>query len=215
MSGADYDEDLETNPFFVAVRENFPDLFQQCLAEGLVVAVPRRGSIAGVNDFTRDQVLRHVLVVSEDFSLTRFHSLDGIVEVIAGGVGEVVRVVSVGDDDDVDAENDAAVETSTRLLFTETFYDDDMNKLQLWCVADPLVKISRLKSSPRPDLIDPAENPSTLLTDPTSVKECVDFLVQFVGGQPLLAKIQALAKHFETEARTDKMYVQVFLAIEL
>jgi hypothetical protein len=198
MASPDYDEDLETNPFFVAVRRDFPDLFQQCLAEGLILAVPRRGSVAGIETFDRDAILRHVLVTSDDFSLTRFHSLDGAVEVITGGVGDVVRVVNVGEDCDT-AKND---ETSTKLLFTETFYNDDMNKLQLWCLADPLVAIWPRKVTDHP--ADPLDNPSSLLPDSASVKECIDFLSQYVGGRPLLIKIQLLAKDFEKTVKSSR-----------
>lgn len=197
MSNADYDEDLETNPFFVFVRRDLPELFQQCLAEGLILAVPRRGSIAGIDSFDRDDVLRHILVVSEDFSLTRFYTFNGEAEVITGGVGDVVRVVKVDTADAVDGKSDAG-EISTKLLFTETFYDDDMNKLQLWCVSDPFFKILRKNLTDH----DPLNSPTVLLDDPSSVKECVDFLSKFVGGRHLLGRIQQLGRDFEKSVRT-------------
>ena len=208
MASADYDEDLETNPFFVFFRRDFPDLFRQCLAEGLILAIPRRGSVAGIDSFDRDEFLRHILVVSEDFSLTRFYTFSGDAEVIAGGVGDVVKVVKsdAAVNDVVDAKSDtvdvksydAVDDISTKLLFTETFYDDDMNKLQLWCVSDPFFKISSQNLTDR----DPLNNPSVMLTDPASVKECVDFLTKFVGGRQLVSRIQQLGKDFEKSVRS-------------
>lgn len=202
MANADYDEDLETNPFFVHIRRDFPDLFQQCLAEGHILAVPRRGSIAGIDTFDRDNILRHILVVSEDFSLTRFYTFNGDAEVITGGVGDAVKVVQSdavdAARDAVDAKSDAVEEMTTKLLFTETFYDDDMNKLQLWCVADPFFKISRQNLIEN----DSLNNPALLLDDPASVKESIDFLVKFVGGKQLLEKIQQLGRDFEKSVRS-------------
>ena len=77
-----------------------------------------------------------------------------------------------------------------RILFTETYYDEDMNKLQLWCVADPFMKFSRSEKNPNSD--DPIKNPSALLLDPATVNECADFLRKFVGGQPLVLCLHKL-----------------------
>ena len=185
MANADYDEDLETNPFFVFFRRDFPDLFRQCLAEGLILAIPRRGSVAGIDSFDRDEFLRHILVASPAHALAS----------ATAAVNDVVDAKS----DTVDVKSyDAVDDISTKLLFTETFYDDDMNKLQLWCVSDPFFKISSQNLTDR----DPLNNPSVMLTDPASVKECVDFLTKFVGGRQLVSRIQQLGKDFEKSVRS-------------
>ena len=97
MASKDYDEDLETNPFFISIRRDFSDLFQQSLSDGYVVAVPRRGSLCELETFSRDEVIRHVLISSQDFSLSRFHSADGTAQVILEG--EELKVAAVDDSD--------------------------------------------------------------------------------------------------------------------
>ena len=273
MASIDYDEDLETNPFFVAIRRDFPDLFQQSLSEGFLIAVPRRGSVvAGSTTFDRDVVLRHILVANDDFDLTRFHTLDGVAVVVVSD-GDTVKVIcdeSQPDDaamqsrlncdetvtsvpqnrDDImtkpqqnsdnnvtlKQQNRDAITTkpeqngdksarqsllnhdktasqsrhshnsiTTKLLFSETFYDDDMNKLQLWCVAQPFSQIRLEKTSHQQhqqQVDDPLKTPSSLLVDSTSVIDCVDFLRKFVGGQSLLTKIQELARDFQRAVRS-------------
>jgi hypothetical protein len=95
---------------------------------------------------------------------------------------------------------------TTKLLFSETFYDDDMNKLQLWCVAQPFSQIRLEKTSQQQQhqqrVDDPLKTPSSLLVDSTSVIDCVDFLRKFVGGQSLLTKIQELARDFQRAIRS-------------
>jgi hypothetical protein len=269
MASIDYDEDLETNPFFVAIRRDYPDLFQQSLSEGFLIAVPRRGSVvAGSTTFDRDVVLRHILVANDDFDLTRFHTLDGVAVVVVSD-GDTVKVIcdeSQPDDsamqsrlncdetlksvpqnrDDImtkpqqnsdnnvtlKQQNRDAITTkpeqngdksarqsllnqdktphshnniTTKLLFSETFYDDDMNKLQLWCVAQPFSQIRLEKTSHQQhqqQVDDPLKTPSSLLVDSTSVIDCVDFLRKFVGGQSLLTKIQELARDFQRAIRS-------------
>ena len=289
MASCDYDEDLESYPFFVSIRRDFPDLFQQSLKEGFVLAIPRRGSVDGLTTFERqpatfnghvtsfegheehlttfdrDVVLRHVLVANDDFDLSRFYTLDGVAVVVVAE-GDVVKVfcderrsddfasqLRSNDDEsasrlrpsqderqsDDDAsqtrfkgdenasqstlkENKSQCDKSatqsqskedksasqfgqdpetvtTKLLFSETFYDEDMNKLQLWCVADPLMKICREKTS---KFEDPLQTASTLLIDSTSVNDCVDFLRKFVGGQSLLIRIQELSREFQRAVRS-------------
>jgi hypothetical protein len=123
MANSDYDEDLEQNPFFVAVRRNYPDLFQQCISDGHILAVPRRGAVAGIESVERDAAFRHVIVASDDFSETsRLVTLDSVAEVVVDGGDVRVTGVAGGEGGDV----------VTKLLFVETFYDDDMNKVQLW-----------------------------------------------------------------------------------
>jgi hypothetical protein len=96
---------------------------------------------------------------------------------------------------------------TTKLLFSETFYDDDMNKLQLWCVAHPfsqirLEKTSHQQQQHQQQVDDPLKTPSSLLVDSTSVIDCVDFLRKYVGGQSLLTKIQELARDFQRAVRS-------------
>jgi hypothetical protein len=317
MASIDYDEDLETNPFFVAIRRDYPDLFQQSLSEGFLIAVPRRGSVvAGSMNFDRDDILRHILVANDDFDLTRFHTLDGVAVVVVSD-GDTVKVICDESDSDVAAmqsrlncdetvtsvpqnrddnmtkpqhnginfttkppqngnetvtsvpqnrdditaklpqngdksatqsllnhnnsatlkqQNRDAITTklqqngdksvtqsllnrektasqsrhsrynvTTKLLFSETFYDDDMNKLQLWCVAQPFSQIRLEKTSHQQhqqQVDDPLKTPSSLLVDSTSVIDCVDFLRKFVGGQSLLTKIQELARDFQRAIRS-------------
>jgi hypothetical protein len=273
MASIDYDEDLETNPFFVAIRRDFPDLFQQSLSEGFLIAVPRRGSVvAGSTTFDRDVVLRHILVANDDFDLTRFHTLDGVAVVVVSD-GDTVKVICDESHSDVtinsrlncdetvtsvpqnrddimtkpqqNSDNDVTLKqqnrddittkpqqngdksarqsllnddktasqsrhshynVTTKLLFSETFYDDDMNKLQLWCVAQPFSQIRLEKTTHQQQhqqqVDDPLKTPSSLLVDSTSVIDCVDFLRKFVGGQSLLTKIQELARDFQRAVRS-------------
>ena len=97
MATSDYDEELENNPFFVSIRRDFSDLFQQSLSEGYVLAIPRRGFFDGITTFERDEVTRHILVASDDFVLSRFQTADGMADVAVDG--ESIKVLKGIDND--------------------------------------------------------------------------------------------------------------------
>jgi hypothetical protein len=67
-------------------------------------------------------------------------------------------------------------------------------------VADPFVKLGR-PASAATDPDDPLNNPSSLLPDSASVKECADFLSKFVGGKALIARIQETAQDYVKAVR--------------
>ena len=53
---ADYEEDVDLNPFYVALRDNFPELFGQVERESLFVCVPQLAAISDdpADTFTQD-----------------------------------------------------------------------------------------------------------------------------------------------------------------
>ena len=58
---ADYDEDLNQNPFFRTFVQNYLDLFSQCVLERWLICVPRRDSLPQHGRFTIDDFTHHIL----------------------------------------------------------------------------------------------------------------------------------------------------------
>lgn len=180
---SDYDEDLELNPLFVCLRSDHPEVFERAKAEGFLVALPRRVCLLGIESFEKRHILRHLLIANEDIVLTRYHTADGLSVALKGHNLEV-------------AETDTTRAINTRILFTETYYDDDMQKVQLCCLESPLGLIQEVEETN--DVVDHGQGHEPgLITVSASVSESTDFLKKFVGGSQLLRKIDRFVRDFE------------------
>lgn len=115
---AGYDEDLWENRFLRELRDEHGVTFQRAIQEGWIVCVPCSGSFAG-RKLRKDEVNAHILVPGQgDLSVTRFNSLSDR-EVLLED-----RVLHIKHDD--------AERYSSRLLFEEIFYSDDLRKYCVW-----------------------------------------------------------------------------------
>ncbi|XP_029176002.1 ankyrin repeat domain-containing protein 27-like isoform X2 [Nylanderia fulva] len=119
----EYDEDLSENRFLQELRNEYEATLQRVIQEGWIVCVPRSGSFSG-HELREDEIKAHILIPKQDFSTTRFDSLNGR-EVLL-----VDRVLTVKCDD--------VEQYSTRLLFEEIFYRENLHKYIVWCIEQPL-----------------------------------------------------------------------------
>lgn len=119
----EYDEDLSENRFLQELRNEYEATLQRVIQEGWIVCVPRFGSFSS-RELREDEINAHILIPKQDFSATRFDSLNGR-EVLL-----VDRVLTVKYDD--------IEQYSTRLLFEEIFYSKDLHKYIVWCIEQPL-----------------------------------------------------------------------------
>lgn len=116
MNGG-YDEDLTENRFLQALRDEHDAIFERAVREGWIVCVPRSDSLAS-RKLQESEVNAHILVPEQDLSVARFNSLSGR-EILLED-----RVLHVKHDD--------AEQYSSRLLFEEVFYSDDLRKYRVW-----------------------------------------------------------------------------------
>ncbi|XP_024883475.1 ankyrin repeat domain-containing protein 27-like isoform X1 [Temnothorax curvispinosus] len=120
---AGYDEDLSENRFLQALRDEHSAMFLRAVQEGWIICVPRSDSFAS-RRLQENEVNAHILVPGQDLSVARFSSLSGR-EILLED-----RVLHVNHND--------VEQYSSRLLFEEIFYSDDLRKYRVWCIERPL-----------------------------------------------------------------------------
>ncbi|XP_011641103.1 ankyrin repeat domain-containing protein 27-like [Pogonomyrmex barbatus] len=152
---AGYDEDLSENHFLRELKDEHKATFQRAVQEGWVVCVPRSGSFVS-RTLHEDEINVHILVPEQDLSVTRFCSLNGSKILL--------------EDQILHVEHDDAERYSSRLLFEEIFYNDDLHKYSVWCIERPL-KASMYVS----------DNCISVITN---LQEAINFLqVELLNGQ--------------------------------
>lgn len=163
-----YDEDLADNTFFSALTRDHRDVLEQAAAGGWLVCVPR--AQAAPTPPLEDAVVHaHVLVPNEDDPDTTFRtlggrsaSLQGSVLVVDGGPQGAPRPV--------------------RVLFDETFYEEEVGRYKVVCVEDAL---HQAVGGPAP------------LASLASLRDCVELLWAEAGGSRGLARLDALVSGFQ------------------
>ncbi|KAG7210887.1 hypothetical protein KM043_012368 [Ampulex compressa] len=119
----EYDEDVLQNSFFQEIQKHHEPVLRRAALHNWIVCVPRLGSF--IKDMVReDDVHGHILVPSKDFPTTHLHTLTG-------------KQVNVANKELV-VKDQLERTFSSRLLFEETFYNEDLRKYRVWCVEPPL-----------------------------------------------------------------------------
>ncbi|XP_035725103.1 ankyrin repeat domain-containing protein 27-like [Vespa mandarinia] len=118
-----YDEDVSQNPFLEKLRNFYEPTLRLAAHEGWIVCVPRCGT------FTKDvlykeDVEEHILIPDYDMSKTSFRSLSN------KNVKLLNRILTVN----YETPNSYPL----RLLFEETFYNEDSWKYRIWCIECPI-----------------------------------------------------------------------------
>lgn len=112
-----YDEDLSENRFLQELRNEYKATFQQIIQEGWIICVPRSESFLN-RELREDEINTHILIPKQDFSTARFYNLNNR-EVLL-----VDRVLTIKYND--------SEQCSTRLLFEEIFYSENLHKYCVW-----------------------------------------------------------------------------------
>lgn len=154
-----YDEILTENTFFQVLQQDYRDVFLKAIVEGCVIAVPRAGSLPKYM-LTLEDFLNHILIPSEELPESHFHSLNGKDVKICN------KVITV--------EHEIGLQSSTHILFEETFYTEDYIKYKVLCLEKPLDDKSDLSSS---------------IVVLKTLRDCMDFLWIECGNQNVIEKI--------------------------
>lgn len=164
---AGYDENLEENPFYNHLKVTYPDLVSKCVEEQWIICVPRRIALGSLAIPVQRHITAHILVPNPEMPSTHFTSLNDV---------EIRRKES-----SLIVINDDGQPSSVKILFSEQFYDQDLNKFRVLCVSAPLCLNEDLKNG-----LTKLEESEELDT----VQECLDFLVMEVGGPKLLSEFE-------------------------
>lgn len=116
-----YEEDLQTNPFYMKLMEK-SSLLHEITINNWIVAVPKRVMINDKCLSSHEFLLAHVLLPSDELPKTHFYNMIGD-EVIING--KFIKLKS-------DASR------SFKILFEEFFYTKDHQKFKLLCLDTPL-----------------------------------------------------------------------------
>ena len=177
-SSSSYDEDLSSNAFLLAIKQDFAELYAKVVEQRWVVCVPKREALINGRQpsepLRHEEVAQHILVPCQDMPRTHFRSLmDRELRL----VGDNTLVFNVDEDE---KEEDKIDQVQAAILFRETFYTDDMHKHEVFCV-------DRMLSTP--SQAGP-ETCSQLL----SKTDCAAFLRSNVGGESFLRQVETLTR---------------------
>lgn len=159
------DENLLENPFFLGLGSHFPLLISKLVhQEGWKCVVPASGSWNNrpkkkprSEDWTYQEFATHILVPT-----ARNHQFKNLLDQPVWIRGDRI----FGSDPD-EADPGGLVPAAVRILFQETYYDDEDRKFNLICVDRPLPM--DFSSAPSPEL---EGNPLRLET----FQDCHNFL---------------------------------------
>ncbi|XP_045526340.1 ankyrin repeat domain-containing protein 27-like [Pieris brassicae] len=164
-----YDEIISDNPFFVAFKTEYLELFQHCITESWIVCVPRVGSL-NTRAFTIEDYCAHVLVPSDELPETHYTTLTEKQVTIANKV--ITLDITKG------------LPLQSHILFEETFYTEDFIKYKVWCIEAPLEPTSNV-----------GDNDVTK-ENLCSINDCIDLLWTQAAGRQVLDQIDLTVQIF-------------------
>ena len=118
----DYEENLQSNPFFKKIMDNHNSLINEIQQSNWVILIPKRAQISDECLKSNEFLLSHVLLPSEDLPKTHFTNLVGVDVTI--------------DDKFLRIKSEKA--RSSLILFEEMFYTKDLQKFKILCIETPL-----------------------------------------------------------------------------
>lgn len=165
---SNYDENLNDNIFFQQLQSEYSKVFEKSINEGWVICVPRSGTFSR-GSLLEDDFLGHILVPSDELSVSHFRTLTG------KEVRLCNRVLTL--------DYDIAKPCTAHILFEETFYTQDLLKYKIWCVERLLERGSDASLDSVPVL--------------TNLRECVDFLWTEILNKRVLEELEIAVKEFQ------------------
>ncbi|XP_008553344.1 ankyrin repeat domain-containing protein 27 [Microplitis demolitor] len=168
-----YDENLSENIFLRSLETNYSEIFKKTVDNNWIICVPRTGSFKNNYIVTETDVSGHVLMPQsqdDDFDHQQtFKTITG------NKILLINRHLSFKDHE--------FNNKTSRLLFEETFYTDNLLKYTVWCIERPLT----------PGSLD-LDNDVVVLSN---VGDCMNFLWTEVDDKNLFRDLDYLIESFE------------------
>ena len=164
-----YDEDLSGNRFYCALTAHHKPVLQRAVAGGWVVCVPR-AQAAPPPPLDETVVEAHLLVPCKHNPHTKFRTVGGRGATLEGSV-----LVLEGEE--------GGEARSVRVLFDETFYEEELGRYKVVCVEEVLHGAGRGAG-----LVP--------LASLSSLRDCVELLWAEAGGSRGLATLDTLVGAF-------------------
>ncbi|CAK1547092.1 unnamed protein product [Leptosia nina] len=164
-----YDEIISDNPFFVAFKSEYMEIFQHCIAQSWIVCVPRVGSL-NTRVFAIEDFCAHVLVPSDELPETHYSTLTEKQVTVAN------KVISL--------EVTKGLPLQSHILFEETFYTEDFMKYKVWCIESPLEPTSNVGGN------------DVTKESLCSINDCIDLLWTQAAGRQVLDQIDLTVQLF-------------------
>ncbi|XP_074099304.1 ankyrin repeat domain-containing protein 27-like [Cotesia typhae] len=163
---ASYDENLSENIFLRTLETNYPEIFKKTIDNNWIICVPRTGSFQNNYIINENDVSGHVLIPqSHQDDSEHTHQLQHH--------HQIFQTIA-----DHEFNN-----KSSRLLFEETFYTNNLLKYTVWCIERPLTPGS-LNS----------DNDVVILSN---VGDCMNFLWTEVDDKNVFRDLDNLIEAFE------------------
>ncbi|KAG8235982.1 hypothetical protein J437_LFUL015136 [Ladona fulva] len=144
------------------------ELFRKSTTEGWVICVPRAGSLPSYA-LSHEEFFSHILIPSDELPESHFRTLNDKEVTVCN------RIVTV--------ESETSKPITSRVLFEETYYTDDLLKCRLLCIEHPLER-------------SVGESETEILTVRT-LRDCIDLIwTKSSGGREVLEKMDEAIKCF-------------------
>lgn len=167
-----YDEDLSQNSVVATISQSYPELLEKVIAEGWIICAPRTPPASLAKNFEQDEhwIMRHILVPEPiddggpkvhfrcfHLQLSYHHPMEFnfcirvqfmfcFRSLYDKKVHITDDIIAVADDENADQ-----VSCRAKVLFTETFYDDNMKKYKIISISKPLVSGAESDQEERQD----------------------------------------------------------------
>lgn len=168
-----YDEDLDENSFFQALKVDHNDLFGKAILEGWVICVPRAGSLPKYT-LTNEDFFSHILIPSDELSQSHFRTLNDKEVKVCN------RLITV-------EQNDIPRPYSTHILFEETFYTNDFLKYKVVCLESPLEQYIDFSCG---------QSDETRIVTVQTLRDCIDLLWTQSAGRDVIDKMDEAIHNF-------------------
>ncbi|XP_031565360.1 ankyrin repeat domain-containing protein 27-like [Actinia tenebrosa] len=168
-----YDEDLNENPFFKYIKTKNKPLYDEVADNRWIICVPRKGTLSRSNHTVND-VENHILYphpLDKGSNLTDFKTLNG-------------KTVKVNEGFIVTTEGFEDVK-SVRILFEETFFNNNNESFQVLCLDQPLEGEIGVCAEPVVQALD-------------NLQGCIDFLWPSTGSKQGQKQVDEIIKLFNS-----------------
>ncbi|CAB4054945.1 ANKRD27 [Lepeophtheirus salmonis] len=171
-----YDENLENNSFLKGFRDEFPDLFQKTIHEKWTIAIPRQDSLPSELSLRPEDVSRHIFIPDEEGIPGKYCSL----------ADKRLQINQKNQIKVMDSEGNS--ELVRQILFSEVFYNDDLQKYNVLCLDAYLGEDPSFKTD------------GSIVSDYklSCVEDCIQYLFRHVDTD-VIRKIEASCSNFDPD----------------
>ncbi|KAH0545790.1 ankyrin repeat domain-containing protein 27-like isoform X1 [Cotesia glomerata] len=177
---ASYDENLSENIFLRTLETNYPEIFKKTVDNNWIICVPRTGSFQNNYIISENDVSGHVLIPqSHQDDSEHTHQLQHHHQTFQTLAGNKILLKNRH----LNFQDHEFNNKTSRLLFEETFYTNNLLKYTVWCIGRPLTPGS-LNS----------DNDVVILSN---VGDCMNFLWTEVDDKNLFRDLDTYIETFE------------------